>query len=112
MLVDPEGRLEQKSHWDKTAHAFLAGLPVAAAAARDLLNKAENERSGVVSTAVSFLTLYRDPLVARATSASDFRIADLASGSEPVSLYLVVPLSDLKVDYRACRTGRHEASRS
>jgi type IV secretion system protein VirD4 len=140
MLVDPEGRLEQRSHWDKTAHAFLTGLilhvlyadwektlarlcalisdparpveallktmltarhldgrphPVAAAAARDLLNKAENERSGVISTAVSLLTLYRDPLVAKATSASDFCIADLVSAFEPVSLYLGVPASDL-----------------
>lgn len=140
MLVDPDGALRERSHWDKTAHAFLTGVllhvlyaerektlarachlisdparpvnqllqtmlttphlgdkgvhPVVASAARDLLNKAENERSGVVSTAVSFLTLYRDPLIAEATATSDFRIADL-KGDKPVSLYLVVPPSDL-----------------
>jgi hypothetical protein len=32
--------------------------PVVAATARELLNKSENERSGVLSTAVSFLGLY------------------------------------------------------
>lgn len=140
ILVDPEGALERRSHWEKTAHALLVGVilhvlyaepektlarvalfladparsfedalgvmlttphlgdrphPVVAAAARELLNKAENERSGVLSTALSFLTLYRDPVVAEVTSASDWRIADLVHGDKPLSLYLVVPPSDL-----------------
>jgi type IV secretion system protein VirD4 len=38
--------------------------PVIASVARELLNKSDNERSGVVSTAISFLALYRDPLIA------------------------------------------------
>ena len=69
--------------------------PVIAQVARSMLNKAENELSGVVSTATSCLDLFRDPLVARATSTSDFRIADLMNLDHPVSLYLVVPPSDL-----------------
>lgn len=69
--------------------------PVVASAARELLNKSENERSGVLSTAMSFLGLYRDPTVARVTSACDWRIADLVSAERPVSLYLVVPPSDI-----------------
>lgn len=68
--------------------------PVVAAAARDMLNKADEERSGVVSTAISFLTLYRDPIVARNTAQSDFRVSDLMNHDQPVSLYLVVPPSD------------------
>jgi type IV secretion system protein VirD4 len=68
--------------------------PVVAAAARDMLNKADEERSGVVSTAISYLTLYRDPIVARNTEVSDFRVADLMNHDQPVSLYLVVPPSD------------------
>ena len=63
--------------------------PVVASAARELLNKSENERSGVLSTAMSFLGLYRDPIVAEVTSRCDWRIADL------VTLYLVVPPSDI-----------------
>ncbi len=127
ILVDPEGALERRSHWEKTSHALLVGAilhvlyaeeektlarvatflsdpqrpftatlrrmmttnhlgsdeapavhPVVASAARELLNKSENERSGVLSTAMSFLGLYRDPTVAAVTSASDWRIADLA----------------------------------
>src|SRR6516162_8859324 len=69
--------------------------PVVASVARELLNKSENERSGVVSTAMSFLGLYRDPIVAGATTCSDWRIADLIGQARPVSLYLVVPPSDM-----------------
>lgn len=80
-----------------------------ASAARDMLNRAEAERSSVLSTAMSYLSLYRDPLVARNVSRSDFKISDLmnhvrelidpATGvvtttPVPVSLYLVVRAED------------------
>src|SRR3569623_242405 len=69
--------------------------PVVASAARELLNKSENERSGVLSTAMSFLGLYRAPTVAEVPSRCDWRIADLVEGASPVSLYLVIPPSDI-----------------
>jgi type IV secretion system protein VirD4 len=144
ILVDPEGALERRNHWEKTSHSLLVGAilhilyaeeektlarvasflsdpqrpftatlrrmmttnhlgtggagvhPVVASAAREVLNKSENERSGVLSTAMSFLGLYRDPTVATVTSA--LRLAHRRSGrraSHPVSLYLVVPPSDI-----------------
>ena len=141
ILVDPEGMLEKRSHWEKTSHSLLVGAilhvlyaeadktlagvanflsdpkrpivttlrammttphlapgkphPVVASAARELLNKSENERSGVLSTAMLFLGLYRDPVVAAVTRRSDWRIADLIHGDRPVSLYIVVPPSDI-----------------
>jgi len=141
ILVDPEGSLEKRNHWEKTSHALLVGAilhvlyaerdktlagvavflsdprrpieatlaammttphlgeagphPVIASAARELLNKSENERSGVLSTAMSFLGLYRDPVVAEVTRRCDWRITDLVAGSLPTSLYLVVPPSDI-----------------
>jgi type IV secretion system protein VirD4 len=67
--------------------------PIVAESMRELLNKSENERSGVFSTAMSFLSLYRDPVVAANTERSEFRISDLMNHERPVSLYLVVPLS-------------------
>src|SRR5712692_10191547 len=66
-----------------------------ASAARELLNKSDNERSGVLSTAMSFLGLYRDPVVAKVTDRCDWRIADLIAQPRPLSLYLVVPPSDI-----------------
>jgi type IV secretion system protein VirD4 len=144
ILVDPEGALDRRTHWEKTSHSLLVGIilhvlyseeektlarvatilsdpkhsfahtlremmetnhlgtdkapevhPVVASAARELLNKSENERSGVLSTAMSFLGLYRDPTVARTTSACDWRITDLVDAEQPVSLYLVIPPSDI-----------------
>ena len=68
--------------------------PLVAQEARSLANKEDRELSSVVSTAVSFLTLYRDPVVARNTRRSDFRIEDLMHHSVPLSLYLVVRPSD------------------
>jgi type IV secretion system protein VirD4 len=141
VLVDPEGALEKRNHWEKTSHSLLVGTilhvlyaeqdktlasvanflsdpkrpiertlrammttahlgakgvhPVVASAARELLNKSENERSGVLSTAMSFLGLYRDPVVAAVTQRCDWRIRDLVEAKHPVTLYLVVPPSDI-----------------
>ncbi len=141
ILVDPEGSLDKRNHWEKTSHSLLVGAilhvlyaekdktlagvanflsdprrpveatlrammdtrhlgeagvhPVIASSARELLNKSDNERSGVLSTAMSFLGLYRDPVVARVTARCDWRIADLVGSRKPVSLYLVVPPSDI-----------------
>jgi len=69
--------------------------PVVAACAREMMNKSENELSGVISTAMSFLGLYRDPIIGRNTAVSDFCIQDLMYADRPVSLYLVVPPSDI-----------------
>lgn len=69
--------------------------PIVAESAQELLNKSDNERSGVLSTAMSFLSLYRDPIVASNTAYSTFTIADLMNHEKPVSLYLVVPPSDI-----------------
>jgi type IV secretion system protein VirD4 len=79
-----------------TPHLGESGAhPVVASAARELLNKSENERSGVLSTAMSFLGLYRDPVVAAVTRRCDWRIRDLVEGATPCTLYLVVPPSDI-----------------
>ena len=141
VLVDPEGSLERRNHWEKTSHSLLVGAilhvlyaepdktlagvanflsdpkrpiettlrammttphlgpagvhPVIASAARELLNKSENERSGVLSTAMSFLGLYRDPVVSQVTRRCDWRIRDLVAAERPTTLYLVVPPSDI-----------------
>jgi type IV secretion system protein VirD4 len=68
--------------------------PTIAAAARDMTNRPDEERGSVLSTAMSFLSLYRDPLIARNVSCSDFRIMDLMNHGQPVSLYLVVRVED------------------
>jgi len=76
-------------------HLPSGGHPLISSTARAMLDKAPEELSGVVSTALSYLSLYRDPLVAAATATSDFRILDLVEHSRPVTLYIAVPPSDL-----------------
>lgn len=141
ILVDPEGSLDKRNHWEKTSHSLLVGAilhvlyaeeektlagvaaflsdprrpieatlaammttkhlgeagphPVVASTARELLNKSDNERSGVLSTAMSFLGLYRDPVIAEVTGRCDWRIADLTAEAKPMTLYMVVPPSDI-----------------
>ena len=70
-------------------HLFIAS------SAREMLNKAGNEGSGVVSTALVNLALYRDPVVAMNTSRSDFRVHDLMNHEAPVDLYLVMSPADV-----------------
>ncbi|HEX7947323.1 MAG TPA: type IV secretory system conjugative DNA transfer family protein [Phenylobacterium sp.] len=48
-------------------------------------------RSSVLATAQKSLALWADPLVAAATSWSDFCIGDLACSAAPVSFYLITP---------------------
>ncbi|WP_319779085.1 type IV secretory system conjugative DNA transfer family protein [Maridesulfovibrio sp.] len=75
--------------------AMIAVRKFIAAAAREMLNKADAELSGVVSTAVANMALYRDPVVNWATSGCDFRIADIMNSEQPISLYLVIRPSDI-----------------
>ncbi len=141
VLVDPEGSLDRRNHWEKTSHSLLVGAilhvlyaeenkslagvanflseptrdikqtldrmmttphlgpntphPVVTSAARELKNKSDNECSGVLSTAMSFLGLYRDPIVAEVTSRCDWRIADITLSDRPTTLYIVIPPSDI-----------------
>jgi len=69
--------------------------PAVSGAARTLLNKSDNERSSVISSAVKFLNLYRDPVVTKNTSTSDFAVRDLMQHDRRVSLYLTIPPSDI-----------------
>jgi type IV secretion system protein VirD4 len=82
-------RMRSTSHLPTGPHSVVAQV------AREMMSKSDNELSGVYSTAMACLGLYRDPVIARNTAESDFRIVDLVGADVPVSLYLVVPPSDL-----------------
>jgi len=69
--------------------------PVIASMAREVLQKSSNDMSGVISTAMDYVGIYRDPLLANLTKCSDFAIHDLQFGPVPTSLYLMIPPSDL-----------------
>jgi type IV secretion system protein VirD4 len=78
-------------NWQMPTAEATATHPVVREKAQEMLNKEDKEFSGVLSTAKTALALYSDPLVAKSTANSDFRIIDLVDHEQPVSLYLVVP---------------------
>ena len=63
--------------------------------ATKMLLKASQERSGVHSTAVTEMSLYADPIIARNTAVSDFQLEELMGGEQPVAFYLIMPPSDI-----------------
>lgn len=85
------GKFEQKPSAEvmHACHVFIAS------SAREMLAKEKKERSGVFSTALVNMGLYRDPIIALNTSRSDFRLKDLMNSDSPVDLYLVVPPSGI-----------------
>lgn len=72
-----------------------SGHPIVASGAREMLNKSEAERSSIISSALTFLKLYRDPIISKNTSSHDFKIIDLVNHAKPISLYLGIPPSDI-----------------
>lgn len=53
-------------------------------------------RSDVFSTIFSKMNLFEDPNIAFITSRSDFKLQDFVDSERPISLYLVVPFSDIE----------------
>jgi type IV secretion system protein VirD4 len=84
----------RRQGWKMPTGEGTATHPVVKEKAQEMLDKEDKDFSGVLSTAKTALTLFSDPLIARNTSASDFRILDLVNHKSPISLYLVVPPSD------------------
>jgi type IV secretion system protein VirD4 len=68
--------------------------PVVAQEAQSIINKPDEEAGSVLSTVISNMGLFRDPVIARNTSKSSFRIHDLMNSDDPVSCYLVINPND------------------
>jgi len=75
-------------------HVHGKNHPAVGSAARDMLDRPDEEAGSVLSTAKSYLSLYRDPVVQRNVSTSEFRIKDLMNFDDPVSLYIVTHPND------------------
>ena len=95
MLSNPDR--ESAELWMEMAtytHVHGKNHPTVGAAARDMLDRPDEEAGSVLSTAKSYLALYRDPVVRRNVSKSEFRIKDLMNFDTPVSLYIVTHPND------------------
>lgn len=95
MLSDPNRDIgELWMEMATYAHDNGQNHPAVGSAARDMMDRPDEEAGSVLSTAKSFLSLYRDPVVARNVSSSEFRIKDLMHIDDPVSLYIVTQPND------------------
>jgi len=90
-LSDPER--DSKELWEEMrtnrhkpggkVHTFIAS------SGRDQIDRNEKERGSVLSSAKTYLNLFKDPIVGDNTRHSAFRIADLMNAERPMSLYIV-----------------------
>lgn len=95
MLADPDRPVSEL--WDEmTTYPHHNGEvhPLVAASGRDMLDRPEQEGGSVLSTAKSYLSLYRDPVVRRNVESSEFGIKDLMNHENPISLYIVTQPND------------------
>ncbi len=88
--------VDSTSYWNLRDGQKSLVHPVVLEKMQEMLNREDKEFSGVLSTAKTALILYSDPLVQRSIEDSDFTINDLKHFKYPVSLYLVVPPSDIE----------------
>ena len=68
--------------------------PIVAQEAQSILNKPDEEAGSVLSTVISNMGLFCDPVVAQNTSKSSFRIRDLMNHDKAISCYLVINPND------------------
>lgn len=95
MLSDPQKALTElwnemrfNLHRNGTPHELVSS------AAMDMISRPLEEAGSVLSTAKSYLSLYRDPVVAENVGNSDFSLCDLMNHDSPVSLYIVTQPND------------------
>ena len=68
--------------------------PLVVKSAQDIINTPTKERGSVLTTTKNALNLYRDEVVARNTSCSEFHIAHLMDYESPVTLYIIAQTAD------------------
>lgn len=62
--------------------------------ATEMQNREDREFSSVLSSMTNPLSIYRDPILADATSRSDFKLIDLIENKKAMSLYMIVSPSE------------------
>lgn len=83
-FASPSLTEEEKDTIGAAFHTFIAS------SSREMKSKSDKEASGVLSSALVNMALYRDPIVALNTASSDVHIHDLMNRENPVDLFLVV----------------------
>jgi type IV secretion system protein VirD4 len=94
-LADPSRSIDE--FWkEMLVYGHIKGKnhPTVGAAARDQIDRPSQEAGSVLSTTKTYLSLYRDPIIARNIKKSQFKIRDLMNHENPVSLYIITKPDD------------------
>ena len=93
LIARMHSTLEDMLHFecpeDRTVEDFVQGV------AQATQDASENVQGGWIAGADVALDLWKDPLVARTTSASDFALREFQYAEHPLSFYLYIPPNDL-----------------
>lgn len=87
---DPDGTM----NWRDESGRPTKTHPEVMLVASEMLKKEEKELGSVISSAVTKLGLFSEPIVAQNVAVSDFRVRDLMNLTQPVSCYYIVPPAD------------------
>jgi type IV secretion system protein VirD4 len=95
LMANPEQPISELWN-DLLAYRYSDGQPnpVVARYARDMVDTPTREAGSKVSTVKTSLELWRDPVIAKNTNHSDFRLADLMHHEHPVTLYIITQPAD------------------
>ncbi len=103
LLSTPESKLLEDDFWmnmQKHKHrrnettGEMEPHPLVAKCAQDIINTPTKERGSVLSTTRNTVALYRDEILNRNTSVSEFSISDLMNYDTPVTLYIITEETD------------------
>lgn len=84
--TDEHGKLLPEKEWRTHPAINNAGM--------DMINREGEEKASVISTTKAYFSTYRDPIVQRNMSSSDFHARDLMTQTKPVSLYMIAQPTD------------------
>lgn len=93
LLMNSQALFEDMQHCDLKDRAVQDHLNDSATS---FLEQDDKVRGGWVASALSYLSLWKDPIVAANTSTSDFRLRDVQYARRPMSIYLVIPPGDIE----------------
>lgn len=71
--------------------------PIVSRTAAEIINKDPRESSGIISSCITAITLYKDPIIRKNTTAVDFKISDLMNDEIPVDLYVIIEAKSISV---------------
>ena len=71
--------------------------PIVSRTAAEIINKDPRESSGIISSCITAITLYKDPIIRKNTTAVDFKINDLMNDKTPVDLYVIIEAASISV---------------